>query len=76
MDAMTARDATNARRAGCGPGGSGWLIALRAKVKHRDGTRHDVIVTKVVVVGEDHRTSRLLGTMMDDEYREERTGHP
>ena len=49
----------------------GGSLRYEAKVLHRDGTRHDVVVTKVAVVGEDAQSSRLLSTMMDvSEFRE------
>lgn len=49
----------------------GGSLRYEAKVLNRDGMRHDVVVTKVAVVGEDAATSRLLSTMMDvSEFRE------
>ena len=49
---------------------SGGTVRYEAKVRHRDGSRRDVVVTKVVVPGDGH-DARLLITMMDvSEFRE------
>lgn len=49
----------------------GGKLSYEARVTHRDGTRRDVVVTKVVVSGGDDSESRLLSTMMDvSEFRE------
>lgn len=50
---------------------SGGKLSYEARVRHRDGTRRDVVVTKVVVSGGDNAEARLLSTMMDvSEFRE------
>ena len=50
---------------------SGGKLSYEAKVRHRDGGRRDVVVTKVVVRGSDDSEARLLSTMMDvSEFRE------
>jgi PAS domain S-box-containing protein len=49
---------------------SGGKLSYEAKVKHRDGSRRDVIVTKVVVRGSESE-AQLLSIMMDvSEFRE------
>ena len=49
----------------------GGKLSYEARVLHRDGSRRDVMVIKVVVGGGDNAESRLLSTMMDvSEFRE------
>ena len=50
---------------------SGGKLSYEARVRHRDGSRRDIVVTKVVVPGGDYSGARLLSTMMDvSEFRE------
>jgi signal transduction histidine kinase len=50
---------------------NGGKLSYEARVRHRDGSRRDVVVTKVVVSGGDGGEARLLSTMMDvSEFRE------
>lgn len=50
---------------------NGGKLSYEARVWHRDGSRRDVVVTKVVVSGGDGGEARLLSTMMDvSEFRE------
>ncbi|MBP6854570.1 MAG: PAS domain S-box protein, partial [Rhodoferax sp.] len=50
---------------------TGGQLSYEARVRHRDGTRRDVVVTKVVVSGGEKSEARLLSTMMDvSEFRE------
>ena len=50
---------------------SGGKLSYEARVRHSDGSRRDIVVTKVVVPGGDYSGARLLSTMMDvSEFRE------
>lgn len=50
---------------------TGGTIRYEARVRHSDGSRRDVVVTKVVVAGTTPAESRILSTMMDvSEFRE------
>ena len=50
---------------------SGGKLSYEARVRHRDGTPRDVVVTKVLVRGGENAEPRLLSTMMDvSEFRE------
>jgi PAS domain S-box-containing protein len=50
---------------------TGGRLSYEARMRHRDGSRRDVVVTKVVVAGAGATESRILSTMMDvSEFRE------
>jgi PAS domain S-box-containing protein len=49
----------------------GGTLRYEAKVRHGDGTRRDVVITKVLVPGDDTHGTGLLSTMMDvSEFRQ------
>ena len=50
---------------------TGGTLRYEAKVRHRDGSTRDVMVTKVVVAGDRRDNARMLSTMIDvSEFRE------
>jgi PAS domain S-box-containing protein len=50
---------------------AGGSLRYEAQVNHRDGSRRDVVITKVLVNGDGYHASSLLSTMMDvSEFRE------
>jgi PAS domain S-box-containing protein len=50
---------------------NGQSLRYESRVQHGDGSRRDVVVTKLLVPGDERFAARLLGTMMDvSEFRE------
>jgi PAS domain S-box-containing protein len=68
---MPAADAQEQSRQDAELWKSGGTLRSETLLNHRDGSRRNVVVTKILVNGDDYHPSSLLSTMMDvSEFRE------